>query len=217
LFDNLYQEQDRYWWRDKDRFATNPDAYPFSLMTQMMLRVLGDCPAGRALDLGAGEGTDSIRLVKLGYEVDAVEISTVAVNKIRRFAAEEEAKVDVAVADIRAYELTGQYDVIICNGVLHYIEDKQQVVQRMQEATRPGGINAVSLWSTYSPVPDCHKTVPVFCDDENGIVTRLYSKWQTDFLYFEHCKPETSHSGSPEHCHSHIKLIARKPMPDSVP
>ena len=58
----------------------------------------------------------------------------------------------------------GLYDVVVCNGVLHYIKDKDLVISRMQEATCDGGINVISLWSSYTPVPECHEFVPVYSD-----------------------------------------------------
>ena len=210
-FDQLYREHDRYWWRDKDRYAKASGSYPYSLLTQLTLRILeGGAPGGRVLDLGAGEGSDSIRLALLGYQVDSVEISHVAADKIKKFADEAGAAVNVTVADIVSFEPPASYDVVICNGVLHYIEDKQSVVERMQKATKDNGINVISLWSTYSEVPRCHNIAPVFCDDENGIVTKLYESWNSEFLYYERDKPETAHGDLPGHSHSHIKLISRK-------
>lgn len=132
-------------------------------------------------------------------------------GKIQDFAEEAGATVDVEVADITTYESSGHYDIVICNGVLHYIGDKRPVVERMQAATRPGGINVISLWSTHTPVPDCHRQVPVYCNDEDGLVTGLYAGWVEEVLAFQRDKPETSHSGMTPHTHSHIKLIARKP------
>lgn len=211
-FDNLYRSSDRYWWQGEDRLAVDPDLYPRSLLTQQTLRLLRGMPPGRALDLGAGEGSDSIRLAMLRYSVDAVEISRVAAAKISRFAAEADVSslVRVAVADVETYVPVGQYDVVICNGVLHYIEDKTRVISEMQKATRKGGLNVISLWSTYTGVPECHNSVPVFCDDENGIVVKLYNSWHKELLYFERDKAEGAHSDLPPHRHSHIKIIARR-------
>jgi SAM-dependent methyltransferase len=211
FFDELYGNTDRYWWRDKDPYATNASSYPTSLLTQLTLRVLADRSPGRALDLGAGEGADAIRLARLGYTVEAVEISKVGADKISMFAEQAGVPVRVDVADLASYEPDGHFDVIICNGVLHYIAGKQSVIERMQQATRRGGINVISLWSTYSPVPDCHSRVPVYCDPEDGIVSQLYQDWIKEFRYFDRNKPEASHGGMPEHSHSHIKMIARKP------
>jgi tellurite methyltransferase len=210
FFDGLYRSEERYWWHEDVRHVTEADAHQTSLLTQMTLRLLKGRPPGRALDIGAGEGADSIRLARLGYSVDAIEVSRVGAAKIRRFARDAEVNVNIEISDAYTYEPAGYFDVVICNGVLQYIEDKRTVVERLQGATRIGGINVISLWSTYTPVPDCHNQVPIFCDDEDGIVSKLYQHWDTEFIYMDRDKKESSHSGMPSHSHSHIKLIARR-------
>ncbi len=212
-FDGVYQAHERYWWREAARHSLKPEEYPSSLLAQQTLRVLGDRPHGRALDLGAGEGSDAIRLALLGYEVDAVELSAVGAAKIEHFAKEAGAKVRVTVADVQNYQPDGLYDVIICSGVLHYVKDKNSVISLMQDATGDSGINVISLWSTHTPVPECHELVPVYVDPENGVVTGRYRDWPKEFIYFERDKPEAAHSDLPPHRHSHIKFIARKPRP----
>lgn len=153
------------------------------------------------------------RATAFGYFVDAVEISKVGAAKIRRFAADAGVadRINVVVADIINYTPNSYFDVIVCNGVLHYIDDKKTVVGCMQDATVAGGINVISLWSAYTAVPDCHKTVDIFCDDEDGIVCGMYQDWDVEFIYFDRNKTESSHAGMPSHSHSHIKLIARRP------
>jgi SAM-dependent methyltransferase len=210
-FDGVYQAHERYWWRDPVRHSLEPDDYPSSLLAQQTLRVLRDRAHGRALDLGAGEGSDAIRLALLGYEVDAVEVSIVGAAKIKQFAKEAGAEVRVTVADVQDYQPEGLYDVIVCNGVLHYVKDKDTVISLMQEATCDGGINVISLWSTHTPVPECHDLVPVYSDPENGVVTTRYRDWPKEFIYFEPDKPDAAHADLPPHRHSHIKFIARKP------
>lgn len=212
-FDSAYLRSERYWWQEPGRYALDPDAYPTSLLTQHTLRLLQYRTPGRALDIGAGEGADAIRLAKLGYDVDAVEVSTVGAKKIECFAEEAgvNGKVRVLACDIQGFTPDDSYDVIICNGVLHYVEDKQSVIDLMQQATCRGGINVISVWSTYTPVPKCHAFVPVYSDDEDGMVTKAYGEWYKEFIYFDRDKLESAHSDPPAHRHSHIKLIARKP------
>lgn len=210
-FDAVYQGSERFWWREPGRYALEPNAYPVSLLTQQTLRLLSDRMPGRALDIGSGEGTDAIRLAKLGYDVDAVELSAVGARKIEAFARDADVKVRVIAKDIQDFSPDGSYDIVVCNGVLHYVQDKHSVIDLMQRATWSGGINVVSLWSTFTPVPECHEIVPVYSDDEDGVVTSSYADWHTEFIYFERDKAETSHSDLPAHRHSHIKLIARKP------
>jgi tellurite methyltransferase len=204
-FDGVYQGSERFWWREPGRYALEPDAYPTSLLTQQTLRLLAGRAGRRALDIGAGEGTDAIRLAKLGYDVDAVELSGAGAKKIEDFARDAKVKVRVLATDINEFTPDESYDVIVCNGVLHYVQDKLSVIDLMQQATWSGGINIVSLWSTFTPVPECHEIVPVYTDDEDGIVTSSYADWHTEFIYFERDKSETAHSDMPGHRHSHIK------------
>jgi tellurite methyltransferase len=220
-FDGLYNRDERYWWRHGDPYSPDPDAYPTALLPQMLLRLIlaraktdpDDGRARRALDLGAGEGADAIRLALLGYEVTAVDVSAAATDKISGFATAVGVGMAVVTADIGEYDPEGQFDVITCNGVLHYIRDKASIIGRMQAATRAGGLNIVSAWSTYSPVPVCHNSVSVYPDDEDGAIKNAYRSWDIKLLYFERDKPEASHGGMPSHSHSHIKIIAEKPGP----
>lgn len=212
-FDRCYSANDRFWWRGyKNRYSTDPDDYPLSLLTQATLRLIRHLPPGRALDLGAGEGVDSIRLARCGYEVTAVEISSVAADKIRQFADKAGVVVKVENTDIVSYVPEGEFELVICNGVLHYIDDKGPVISRMQDATRRGGLNVISLWSNFTPVPACHQTIEAFCDEEQGIVTTRYRHWFKELLYFDRDRTDAAHPEEQEHSHSHIKLIARKPM-----
>jgi 2-polyprenyl-3-methyl-5-hydroxy-6-metoxy-1,4-benzoquinol methylase len=210
-FDKLYDAVERYWWRSDPRYSTDPDDYHVSLLTQQLLRLLRHRAPGRALDLGAGEGTDSIRLARLGCQVTAVEISQVAARKISKFASDAGVSVDVEVADISRYEPCGGFDVVICNGTLHYLPDKRPVIRRVQAATLPGAINAASTWSTFTPVPSCHEDVPVYPDSEDGVLAACYRDWNMKLWYFERNKPETARFDTPPHSHSHIKMIAEKP------
>jgi SAM-dependent methyltransferase len=210
-FDDLYRPPERYWWRHGDPYSEDPDDYSTSLLTQLTLRLIRGRDPGRALDLGAGEGADAIRLALMGYKVTAVDISERAAEKIRKFAEDAGVVIGVEAADISEYRPDGEFDVVICNGVLHYVRDKASVIERAQAATMPGGVNVVSAWTTFTPVPACHNGIPVYCDAEDGVVARAYRGWDIKLLYFEHDKPEESHGGMPAHSHSHVKLIAEKP------
>lgn len=211
-FDRCYSAYKRYWWRRENPYSTDADHYPYSLLTSATLRLIMGRPPGRALDIGAGEGADAIRLARCGFDVTAVEISSVGAEKIRQFADEAGVVVKVENADINDYVPDGEFDLIICNGVLHYIEDKKPVLEQMQNTTRLGGINVISLWSNFTPVPECHRTIPAFCDEEAGIVVGQYANesWRAELLRFERDKPDDAHPEEQEHTHSHIKLIARK-------
>jgi len=208
FFDEVYSNYERYWWREDTRYSIRPEDYQGA--PRKLIEILAVRPHGIALDLGAGEGADSIRLARMGYHVDAIEASVVGIEKIRRFAYEAGVHINLVHADVREYEPMQQYDVIICNGVLHYIQNKALVLQRMQEATKIGGINMISLFTNFTPIPEVHQVTEVYCDAENGIAYESYRYWKHHYILFERDKWDTKHPDFPPHRHSMLKIVAEK-------
>ena len=127
FFDQQYATHERYWWRGENRYSLELRIHTAYHATLLALAV-GRGP-GCALDLGAGEGADAIRLAKLGYHVDAVELSPVACEKIERFARTQGVHITVRNELLETVDLTGAcYDVVIMNGCLHYVRDKNHVL-----------------------------------------------------------------------------------------
>lgn len=211
FFDDCYRRYDRYWWRREGRYSPDPAAHHHSPATATLLREVAARPPGRALDLGAGEGADAIRLALLGYEVVAVEASAVGAAKIEDFARAAGTRVEVVHGDATRVPLPGPFDVVVCNGLLHYTHDKAALLARMADATAPGGLHLVSSFTDATPVPDCHRVVDVLCDAEDGATAAQYAAWHRRRVWLERAKPETSHPGFPPHVHSFVKIVARKP------
>jgi 2-polyprenyl-3-methyl-5-hydroxy-6-metoxy-1,4-benzoquinol methylase len=210
FFDDVYRRYQRYWWRRPTRYSTDPADHAESLITSHLLEVLRRRKPGRALDLGAGEGTDAIRLALIGYEVDAIEGSSIGAEKTERFAREVGVRLNIHNVDATTFKPIATYDVIVCNGLLHYIADKAAIIDRLQGATAPGGYNAVSLWSDRTPVPECHRVIDAYSEAEDGVVTALYKDWLKVGSWMEHSKPDTGHPGFGPHSHSFIKFIAKR-------
>ena len=71
-------------------------------------------PKGRALDIAAGEGRNAIFLAEHGFEVDAVDISGVALNRARKLARARGVKIRTIVADLDRYPIPGDlFDLIV--------------------------------------------------------------------------------------------------------
>jgi SAM-dependent methyltransferase len=121
FFDRQYTAHERYWWRGPNRYSTDPaqhTAYNAAWLAAAVQR-----GPGRALDLGSGEGADAIKLARLGYQIDAVDVSAVACEKAERFARTEGTPITVRCEPIETAILTGPYDIVLMNGSLHYVRD----------------------------------------------------------------------------------------------
>jgi 2-polyprenyl-3-methyl-5-hydroxy-6-metoxy-1,4-benzoquinol methylase len=207
FFDREYAAYDRYWWRGKNRYSLSPADH--TAFNATWLAAATRRGPGRALDLGAGEGADAIRLAKLGYEVDAIDVSTVACEKAKRFARAEGVTISVRNEPVETAALTGTpYDLVLMNGCLHYIREKAGVLRRILAASAPDAVHAVAVFSTASPVPAGHTAIPVFPDQEGGTVERFYQSWHKLLHTWERDRGEHSHPGLGAHAHSYIKLVA---------
>jgi SAM-dependent methyltransferase len=209
FFDRQYASHERYWWRGENRYNIDPTVHTEFHAT--LLAVAARRGSGVALDLGAGEGADAIRLAKLGYKVDAVEVSAVACEKIERFAWSQGVRINVCNEPMETVDLTGSsYDVVLMNGCLHYLRDKSRMLRRVLDVSAADAVHAVAVFSTATPVPAEHAVVPVFPDEEGGVVERFYQDWDMLLHAYQRGLREHSHPGFASHVHSHIKLIATR-------
>lgn len=99
-------------------------------------------PGSRALSIADGEGRNSVWLARQGLEVDAFDISPVAVDKARRFAARHRVAVRYAVADIVQLSWpTACYDLIAAIFIQFAAPSERELVFRgIVGALRPGGV-----------------------------------------------------------------------------
>jgi 2-polyprenyl-3-methyl-5-hydroxy-6-metoxy-1,4-benzoquinol methylase len=209
FFDREYAAHDRYWWRGENRYSLSPAEHT-AFNAAWLAAAIRHGP-GRALDLGAGEGADAIRLARLGYAVDAVDLSTVACEKAERFARAAGVSISVRNEPIETADLTGpRYNLVLMNGCLHYVRDKVSVLRRILAASAPDAVHAVAVFSTATPVPAGHAVIPVFPDEEGGTVERFYQGWHKLLHASEPGRAEHSHPGLGPHVHSHIKLVATR-------
>jgi SAM-dependent methyltransferase len=110
---------------------------------QFVAAELADLPPGRALDLGAGEGRNSVWLAERGWRVTAVDFSRVGLEKGRKLSVArgvDQAQVDWIVADLRDYEPErGAYDLALVAYLQVGPSLRAAVLARAAAALVPGG------------------------------------------------------------------------------
>jgi len=97
-------------------------------------------PAGRALDIGCGEGADAIWLAANGWRVTAVDISDVAIERCRVAAAEAGVEVDWRCVDVIAEPpMAETYDLVAASYPALRQPEGLAAVRPLADAIRPGG------------------------------------------------------------------------------
>ena len=105
-----------------------------------LAELAGDLPPGRALDLGAGEGRNSVWLAQRAWEVTAVDMSGVALERLAAQAAQAELPVTTVVADMNEY-IAGaeQYDLVVLANLHPAEEERAGLLAAAAAAVAPGG------------------------------------------------------------------------------
>lgn len=105
---------------------------------QFVERELADLPAGRALDLAAGEGRNAIWLARRGWEVTAVDFSQVALDKGRRQAGDA-LPVRWVCADATTWDEPAAYDLALIAYLQLPPAERGAAIRAAFHALRPGG------------------------------------------------------------------------------
>jgi SAM-dependent methyltransferase len=112
------------------------------LRERLLLDLFLSASPGRAvLDAGAGQGTMSTRLERLGYEVSSTDVSEALVEILRaRLSGPVE---EASVADLPFHDES--FDGAVLGEVLEHVEDDRGALAELARVLRPGGVLAASV------------------------------------------------------------------------
>lgn len=110
---------------------------------RFLVEQVADRAPGRALDLAAGEGRNSVWLAEQGWAITAVDFSDVAIEKAREMAAARGVSITTVVADVTG-DLTGivtprDFDLVVVAYLQLPAEDRARAMANAVAALAPGG------------------------------------------------------------------------------
>jgi SAM-dependent methyltransferase len=117
---------------DKERWNRKYQNNPIPDIPVTLITRYASLAKGRqALDIACGMGRHSKYLANLGFEVDALDISSLAIASL-----ESEPHIHAREVDFDTYRLErGKYDLVVCTFFL-----KRELFPQIIEALKPGGI-----------------------------------------------------------------------------
>ncbi|GAA1919458.1 methyltransferase domain-containing protein [Streptomyces durmitorensis] len=117
---------------------------------QLDEQIAGRFPVGqrlRVLDVGMGQGTQALRLARAGHKVTGVEQDPAMVAAARAALGSEpegiQGRVRIVEGDGRetgVHFLPGSFDVVLCHGVLMYVEEPDALLAGLARMLAPGGL-----------------------------------------------------------------------------
>lgn len=96
-------------------------------------------PAGRAIDLGCGTGTNVLTLAQNGWQVTGVDFIPKAIRIAKR-KAQNVKNIDLLVGDVTNLRgITGPFDLALDIGCFHGVENKSKYLDELNRILAPGG------------------------------------------------------------------------------
>jgi SAM-dependent methyltransferase len=137
--DATNEDATRFWER---RYAESHQIWSGRVNAVLAELVAGLSP-GRALDLGCGEGGDSVWLASQGWDVTAVDISTVAIARGQAAATAAgigPERLQWVAADLTDWTPSSDYDLVSACFLQSPVElDRQRILRAAASRIVPGG------------------------------------------------------------------------------
>ncbi|WP_407309445.1 methyltransferase domain-containing protein [Desulfosporosinus sp. SB140] len=189
-----------------------PDYYWGLEPSKTCLKVLDLLPPSRhlkLLDIGCGEGKDSVFFARNGYDVTAFDISDAGIEKTKRLAEKARVQVTVFKADILDYRLNSNFDVLYSSGVLHYVKPslRHEIFSNYKRFTNPRGLHVFNVFVQKPFIAPAPEKEPTACKWISGELFTQYQDWliqESSEVIFD-----CNSSGIP-HKHAMNELIAQK-------
>lgn len=145
--------------REGPLFGSHPDAKVMAIAKE-----LGAISSSAILDVGAGTGRNTLPLARLGFPIDALELTPVFVEQMRNEALAEGLAIGTIEGNVLDPNLKiepAHYKLAIVAEVISHFRNLDQVRQlfvRLCDSIQPGGL---LLFSTFLAMPGYEPTVAV--------------------------------------------------------
>lgn len=192
-------------YRDGRKWSGEPNAF--------LVSEIGDGPApegATALDLGCGEGGDAIWLATLGWDVLAVDVSAIALERARVHAEERAVAVRFQRSDLDATFPEGTFDLVTASYLHSPIAlQRDAILRRAWDAVAPGGRLVVLSHADVPSGAHAHPEMEVLGPAETLLRLELPvdAGWRASVHYAT--RPLTLPDGSASRRTDHVVVVSR--------
>jgi tellurite methyltransferase len=196
MYDNIYKQ-------GKNVFGNNPTP-----LLRKGVEFLAE--KNNALDIGAGQGRDTLFLLELGFNVESIDTSRVAIEKLNEINNSVLVASQIALEDYAFRQ--NKYDLINAINVFQFVEKSKlaEIIPKLRNGLKSGGVVVIAAFT---------ESDPTFIDFSKPRYKTYFAnnELQKNFkdfdikLYKEMLIDDSGHPGAPEpHQHGVVRLIAQK-------
>lgn len=196
FYDKEYKKEEYFW-------GIKP-----SSMCYKVMEYLPPLQPYSVLDIGCGEGKDSVFFARNGYRVSGYDILQSGIEKAKGLARSCNVTVELFQADFKQFHPQSMYDVVFSSGTFYLMPQKirGKLIDEYKGHTNIGGIHAINTFVEKPFIEDCFEKEKC-CYWKSGELLTYYSDWE--ILFFEE-KIFDCNSDGTWHKHCMDTMIARK-------
>lgn len=192
-------------WNDYYRKIAGRDLRPLFAAGMAALKAAGVQP-GEAVEIGFGDGMESVALLRSGWRVTAIDPTPSAAALLReRVPPEARSRLEIVTADAESASLP-QFDLLYAGYALPFVEPAhfQAVWARIREHMRPGAFLVVNLFGVNDTWAGDHELTFLDRAGAEALVEGL------EIISFREEDADGSSASGPKHWHL-FDVIARQP------
>lgn len=162
-------------------------------------------PGARVLDLGCGEGRDSVFFASRGFEVTGVDVSLAGLRKAERLARERSLEVRWLHGNMAHLPFDGAFHLVYSCGAIHYVprRERARLFPRLKALTLPGAYHAHIVFTDRLVYREKGEVIDYFVPGE---LARTFANWL--ILRLDDEMIACAQDGTP-HRHSVEVLVAK--------
>ena len=155
---------------------------------------------GKVLDLGCGQGRDSVPIARLGFDVTGIDNSKVGIEQMNQIALAENLRLNGIIADIFKYDHFSEFDFVLLDSMFHFAKKDRkketEFIQSIIYKIKKGCILLVCIQDTGEKVEILNNII-----DEGNQLERL-SDTKFEYIFEDR---ESNHSSK-----TNYRMIAAK-------
>lgn len=192
----------------------------------LLVKFLPIVQRGKALDIGAGEGRNSIFLAKNGFEVEAIDINKEGLEKCKQIAKKYNLPITTKVIDIKSFSFEPRkYSLILSIATMDFLKKSEIeiIIKKIKKSLIEKGYVLLLVISNKDPLYQKIKELKLKEVEENTFYLPKYKTFRHFFtqkelkelfkdfkiIYLKQQKIKDIGHGEP-HFHNVIGLLAQK-------
>jgi len=153
-------------------------------------------PKGKIIDLGCGQGRDSIALARLGYKTIGIDNSKVGIDQMNSIAKKQVLNLTGIIVDIYSFYNYQDYDIVLLDSIFHFekrdIKRETDLIVKIINRLKLNGLICTCIQDTGNKVSILKDTI-----SSSGHEFEILNDSSLNYLYVD---KESGHESETKYC-----------------